>query len=318
MKILAVDDDPIFMEVLVAMLRSFGEVNVTTAGSPVEVLARLQTPHNPFECILLDLQMPEMDGVELCAAIRALEAYRRVPIIMITSVSARRSIDAAFTAGATDYVTKPLDLIALKARIGMVARLVEERRCIDALTRSADARPGTVPVEVDFQTPILIPEFDRGMEYLALENYLLTLGMKGILAVSAVAIRVENAASIFSRTSRQNFVGMLGDVAAAIADAVKTDDMMIAYAGSGVFVGVFHRPLASLRQDLETMINTGLADFESVYVADRLPLPQVRVGHRVRSSFFSSAKPTRILERALAAAHQFKLTRSDGMSESAA
>lgn len=318
MKIFAVDDDPIFAEILVAMLQSIGEVDVTVCCSPLQALASLQGPHDAFDCILLDLQMPEMDGIQLCQALRRRSLYRRVPIVMITSVSARDYIDGAFAAGATDYITKPLDRLDLKARIGMVARLVEERRQTERLRREADRQNDALHVNIDFQTPILIPDFDRGIEYLAMQNYLLTLGLKGMLSVSAVGIRIDNAAHIFSRTSRANFLGMLGDVASVIADATKADEMMIAYAGNGDFVCVVSRPLANAREEMEKMINFGLTEFEGLYVADRLPVPQVRVGLPAKSSFFSSSNPTRILDRALAAVQRFQPERRAKPWESAA
>lgn len=318
MKIVAVDDDPVFTDILVAMLGGIGEVDVTTYGSSLQALKELSAPHAPFDCVLLDLQMPGMDGIQLCAALRRQSLYRRVPIVMITSMSARGHIDAAFAAGATDYITKPLDRLDLKARIGMVARLVEERRQTERLAREADLQNEAMHVRVDFQTPILVPDFERGIEYLALQNYLLTLGMKGMLAVSAIGIRIDNAALIFSRTSRANFVGMLGDVASVIADVTKSDDLMVAYAGNGDFVCVVRRPLANTSEDMEKMINLGLEDFEGMYASDRLPLPQVRVGRLAKSSFFSSTKPTRILDRAMAAAQRLQAERRAKPWESAA
>jgi CheY-like chemotaxis protein len=80
-----------------------------------------------FDCFILDVQMPGMDGIELCRQIRAIEVYKDTPIIMNTAVADRDYIDAAFAAGATDYLTKPVDEVEVKARLGVIEQLVTER-----------------------------------------------------------------------------------------------------------------------------------------------------------------------------------------------
>ena len=299
MKILAVDDDPVFLDILGQMLRAIGQSDIVTASSGAGALALLKSPGLVFDSVLLDIQMPGMTGIELCHAIRSLPDYRRVPIVMITSMSGKHFIDGAFAAGATDYVTKPLERTDLMARIGMVTRLVEERQRNMVLTRLADRSSDGFEVDVAFDTALLLPGFERSIDYLALENYLLTLGMKGILSQSALGIHIINADLIFSRTSRANFVGMLGDVGSVIADVAKTDQLMLAYAGSGDFVGVAGAGLTFPPQEMEMMINIGLADFEDFYASEQLPLPQVRLGSLVKSSLLSLGKPARILERAV-------------------
>lgn len=299
MKILIVDDDTVFHEVMIASLRSIGYQDVTVASSAAETLTIVQTHSVAFDCILLDIQMPDMDGIGLCYALRSLLAYRRVPIIMVTSQSAKHYIDDAFTAGATDYITKPLDRLELKARIGMVARLVEERHKVRLMERLSDRRSGTVLNDMEFDTAIMIPDFDRGIECMALENYLLTVGRKGTLSLSAFAFHIENAGVIFGRASRSSFVDMLGDVALVLSETLKSDDVLISYAGSGNFVGVTNRALSVTPDEMSTMIELGLVEFESFYSSERLPTPRVRSGPLVRSPLFSLGSPTRILERAI-------------------
>jgi CheY-like chemotaxis protein len=218
---------------------------------------------------------------------------------MVTSLSAKRYIDGAFAAGATDYLTKPLDRLELKARIGMAERLVEERLHVELLTRQAGRRNEAAYAAVEFESAIHIPEFDRGIELLALENYLLTLGRKGTLSMSAIAFHIENANVIFGKATRSGFVDMLSDVGLIISDALKTDDIHLAYAGSGNFVGVTAKGLSASPDEISAAIEIGLADFESFYSSQRLPTPRVRVGPLCKSPMFSLGNPTRILERAV-------------------
>ncbi|MES2845798.1 MAG: response regulator [Pseudomonadota bacterium] len=302
MRILAVDDDPVFLELLAAMLKTIGYSDITTMMSAENAVRELDMAGHAYDCILSDLQMPGMDGVAFTSAIRAKPSYRQTPILMITAMSGKSFVDDAFAAGATDYITKPLDVIELKARIGMVARLLAERRRLAEFARLVGQRAAAVEIEAEFETPILIPGFDRGIDYLAMENYLLTLGVKRMFSTSAFGIHIKNAGVIFNKASGATFVQMLGDVAATIMDALKTEDVLLAYAGSGTFVCVTEHDLGSNPEDIEIFMNIGLMDFESIYASDRLPVPQVRVGEVTRSSFLSPTKPTRVLERAIASA----------------
>lgn len=299
MKILAVDDDRVFLDLLVPMLHSSGEDDVTVALSAVEALGHISHATDAYDCILLDIQMPEINGIQLCRAIRELADYKRTPIVMITAMSTKAYIDDAFTAGATDYVTKPLDRQELRARLGMVQRLLDERRSSAAMAQQYYNRTNVVTVDVDFETPFLVEGFSRGMEYLALENYLLTLGNKKLHAMTALGFHVENASQIMRKGNPAKFVAMLSDVAAVIEDAIKTEQMMISYAGSGDFVGVFTSVTACDSEELEAQINAGLAEFESIYASELLPLPRVKVGSVVKSSFFASFKSAAILTRAI-------------------
>lgn len=302
MRILAVDDDPVFLELLAGMLKAIGYGHVTTVGTAEQALHELDTSAIVYDCILSDMQMPGLDGTALTTAIRLRTAYRQTPILMITAMAGKNFVDEAFTAGATDYITKPLDMIELKARIGMVARLLSERHRLAEFARLVGQRAAQVDINADFETPILIPGFDRGIEFLAMENYLLTLGVKRMYSTIAFGIHIKNAGVIFNKASGAVYIQMLGDVAAQIVDSLKTEDTKIAYAGSGNFVVMSERDLGQSTDDLEILINIGLMDFESIYATDRIPVPQVRVGEVARSSFLSPTKPTRILERAILSA----------------
>lgn len=299
MKLLAVDDDPVFLAILVPMLGTLGKKDVTVARSASDALAKLQDTTQEFDCIFLDIQMPEMDGVELCQRVRSLPAYQRTPIVMVTAMSGKRYIDGAFAAGATDYLTKPLDRVELTARLGMVERLLQERRLFAALEQQIGSRGDGVTLAVDFETAFPVPGFERAIEYLALENYLQTLGSKRMHATAAMGFQVQNAGTIFRRGSMVQFVDMLGDVATAISDAVKTDQMLLSYAGAGNFVGVLTGTTTPDIADLEVMIQSGVAEFASFYAADRMPLPQVKVGQLVKTTFFGRFNPTRVLQRAI-------------------
>lgn len=114
--ILVVDDDTGFRELLVTQLEILGH-EVTTAASGSAALHRLRadTP----QLVLLDLGLPDIDGVSLC---RTIIQHWRIPIIVISCYTDEVRKVALLDAGASDYVTKPVPLAELQARIRVALR----------------------------------------------------------------------------------------------------------------------------------------------------------------------------------------------------
>ena len=74
----------------------------------------------------MDVRMPEIDGIEACRRIKAVEALRDIPIIMMTARSEPETLGATFDAGATDYIKKPFEEVELLARIKAALKLKKE------------------------------------------------------------------------------------------------------------------------------------------------------------------------------------------------
>ena len=70
-----------------------------------------------IDLILLDMMMPEMDGIEACRIVQQYEHLKDIPIIMVTAVGDSKKLAEALDAGAVDYVTKPINKVELMARI---------------------------------------------------------------------------------------------------------------------------------------------------------------------------------------------------------
>lgn len=122
MRILVVDDDDDARDLITGALMSAGYVDIVTAASAWEALLILDVGRTskaapPVDIVLLDVVMPEMDGVQACKRIRSAPQYADLPIIMLTSLDDGNSVVDAFLAGATDYITKPLNLVELIARV---------------------------------------------------------------------------------------------------------------------------------------------------------------------------------------------------------
>jgi PleD family two-component response regulator len=132
MHILVVDDSEDSRDVTEAMLLAAGYEDVATVGSAKEAYRFLGvgdpsgSDQRAVDLMLLDIMMPEIDGIEACARIRNEPRHTDVPIIMVTALADMDSLSNAFVAGATDYITKPLKRVELLARVRSALRLKAE------------------------------------------------------------------------------------------------------------------------------------------------------------------------------------------------
>jgi phosphoserine phosphatase RsbU/P len=131
MRILVIDDSEDSRDLTEAALLSAGYTDIVTAPSGWDALrildvGRITEEPPSVDVALLDIVMPEMDGVEACARIRNDERYADLPIIMVTSLDDMDSLANAFVAGATDYITKPVNRVELVARVRAALRLKQE------------------------------------------------------------------------------------------------------------------------------------------------------------------------------------------------
>ena len=113
-KVLAIDDSSTYLNELLVVLRGEG-YDVVPARSGEEGIEMLAT--QPFDCVLLDLQMPGIDGIETCRRIKASPLHRDIPLIMLTAAEDRKAMIEALSSGADDFISKSNELEVLKARV---------------------------------------------------------------------------------------------------------------------------------------------------------------------------------------------------------
>jgi len=123
MKILIADDDKTSRNILAVILKKTGH-DVIAVDNGIKALEIMRQP-NPPEIIILDWIMPEMNGIDVCRAIRALDSFIKPYIIMLTKLDKKENIIMALKDGADDYVTKPFDLGELTARIHVAERIID-------------------------------------------------------------------------------------------------------------------------------------------------------------------------------------------------
>lgn len=105
--ILVVDDSPTMRRMIVASLRELDDIGFDQAASGLEAIERLAL--EPVDLVVLDLNMPDVHGLEVLRFLRTHERFRSLPVVVLTTRGDEESREAAFQAGATRYLTKPFE-----------------------------------------------------------------------------------------------------------------------------------------------------------------------------------------------------------------
>ncbi|MFT4624134.1 MAG: putative ATPase/signal transduction histidine kinase/class 3 adenylate cyclase [Myxococcota bacterium] len=121
--VLVVDDEPVNLQVLVNQLGRYG-YNVVTARSGAEALARVEGGFRP-DLVLLDVMMPNMNGYQVCTALRKTFDRGELPVVMVTAKDRVDDLVEGMSSGANDYVTKPFASAELLARVRTHLQLVK-------------------------------------------------------------------------------------------------------------------------------------------------------------------------------------------------
>lgn len=130
-KILLVDDEPDILEIVGYNLSQEGyKILKATNGKEAVELAKKELPN----LIILDVMMPEMDGIEACEQIRNIPALEQVIITFLTARNEDYSQVAGFDAGADDYITKPIKPKLLISKVKALLRRFKEEKTSDSKT----------------------------------------------------------------------------------------------------------------------------------------------------------------------------------------
>ncbi len=257
MRLLVVDDSEDSRDLTEGALLSAGYADILTATSGWEALKILDigrtTDENPsVDVVLLDIVMPEMDGVETCARVRNDPRYADLPIIMVTALDDMNSLSNAFVAGATDYVTKPINRIELVARVRAALRLKQEldrrqareRELLAFLSSWADRR---ADVWIDEATGLFIGE--------AAESYLKSAcGSDDDQVISVLALALDRFDGYRSGNGETAARGVLAQVAHAVRRlAVTVGTVAAAYRNGTIILVAPELGANSARELAETL-----------------------------------------------------------------
>lgn len=260
MKILAVDDDELILSMIRSSLSSAGFRDVTTVMSAAAAISDIETTDESiYDCVLLDILMPGMDGIELCRFLKRDPRYFQVPIIMVTSKADKLHIDRAFAAGATDYITKPIDIYQLSASVrcvDLMKSLAEKNFFTSSLTRKYSKLEESALF--DFPDRHVIDHVPGFLSYPALENYLKSLSRSGLSETHTFAFKIREAGRIYSATGPHFFRALIDRVAESLSKSMRQQDFFLSYAGEGCFSCVIRRHSSRNLQVIVENVNQDL------------------------------------------------------------
>ncbi len=130
--ILVVDDEPDNFDVIETLL-SEQNYQLHYAANGKSAIASLEA-FQP-DLILMDVMMPEMDGIEVCRRIKANPEWQIVPIIMVTALNSKSDLANCLNAGADDFISKPINSVEMRARVHSMLRIKQQYDNIQALSQ---------------------------------------------------------------------------------------------------------------------------------------------------------------------------------------
>jgi PleD family two-component response regulator len=276
MRILVVDDQEDARDLTEGALLSAGYTDIATAASGWEALkildvGRVTDEDAAVDIALLDIVMPEMDGVEVCARIRNDTRYADMPIIMVTSLDDMNSLANAFVAGATDYVTKPVNRIELVARVRAALRLkaeldrrqARERELLAFLSNWGDRRAG---IWIDEATGLFVGE--------VAEAYVVTCGSEAEETLSIFTLMLDR---LGAGEGESHAHAALALVARAVRRLAATIGMVAAAYKNGMIVLVAPELGANAAREFAQTLHTTVQKL-------RLPNPESIVSDHVTAS----------------------------------
>jgi DNA-binding response OmpR family regulator len=143
-RVLIVEDEPDIAGLMKHALERGGEMNVEIVGTGAAALKSVMD--EPPDLVLLDLNLPFIDGVEVCRLLRGRPSSAAVPIIMVTARTGESDRVLGLDAGADDYVTKPFSLRELVARVRAVLRRPPQ---IQSREEPASYKAGQLAIDFD-------------------------------------------------------------------------------------------------------------------------------------------------------------------------
>jgi CheY-like chemotaxis protein len=297
MRIVCVDDDPIFVAVMYDYLRELGHSDVQTYNDPLVVARMAAQGTVGADVFLLDLEMPGMTGAELCAALRASPMHRTTPIIMVSSVKERERVRGALATGASDFLNKPLDQLELRARLTMVERILTERRRNVALEAEIDDLRDEPEFTFGFQDAVLPNAEDGVVDILFLENEMMSLGWSALPGTSVICLRLQNAAWAYTNLDRVDYVDFLSEAAEMILSALPAARYRLAYAGAGDFLAVLDRQSRPDPIELQLALDRAEGMMWESYRMLGIPAPEISAGMPVVAPLLGAA-PRRMMLQA--------------------
>ncbi len=216
--IMIVDDNPSNLKLLEDILRQCGH---EVCSFPLGRLALAAAIRNPPDLILLDINMPEMNGYEVCERIKSTNVLSDIPVIFLSALSGSQDKVKAFRTGAVDYISKPFQFEEVYARVESHLKLHKLQRALelqnDHLQEAVDARTRELAEAIQRLTIL-----DRSKsEFLALISHELRTPLNGLLGVGELIL------SGMSSTKQNNELQEMFDISRRRIVAILNDALLL-------------------------------------------------------------------------------------------
>ena len=160
--ILVIDDNPDNFDIIEILLdNQIYDIHYAPGGLQALQYMAASRP----ALILLDVMMPDIDGIEVCQRIKATPQWQSIPIIMITALTAKEDLSRCLYAGADDFIGKPVNAIELRARVHSMLRIHHQQMEIQQLNQSLEAqieqRTARIQQLIDFDELTQLPNRRR-------------------------------------------------------------------------------------------------------------------------------------------------------------
>jgi adenylate cyclase len=248
-RILIVDDNEMNRDILVTRLETQGyELSQAADGEEALVAAKEHLP----DLILLDVMMPKLDGIEVCRRLKADPSMPFMPIILVTAKAASEDVVTGLEAGADEYLTKPIDQMALVARVKSVLRIKELHDQVSA--QAADLAVWNRTLEERVQQQLSEIERAKGLQRF------LSPQIAGLILSSGN----ESALESHRRAITVVFCDLRGFT--AFSEATEPEEVMS-------FLREYHAVLGTLVHKHEGTVERFAGDAIMVFFNDPVPCP---------------------------------------------
>ncbi len=248
-RILVVDDSAENRDILQMRLESHG-YEVMTAADGQDGLDKLC--ETLPDLVLLDVMMPKLDGFEVCRRVKADQNLPFIPIILVTAKADSNDVVAGLEAGSDDYLTKPIDHAALRARVRSMLRI----KALHDQVQAQAAELAGWNRELEGRVQAQLAELER------------TGSLKRFLAPQVVELVVERGDHSILQSHRREIVAMMCDLRGftAFAETGEPEDVM-------ALLQDYHRAVVPLIFEHEGTLERFMGDGVLVIFNDPMPCP---------------------------------------------
>ncbi len=297
MRLLIVDDEPSILELLGVALKALGTYKVKTATSAKQAMAMIEDKPREFDAFLLDIQMPGMNGIELCESLRENPHYKSCPIIMLTAMSTMSYVEKAFEAGATDYVTKPFDFENLKQRLNSARKMKYAKAPADAgEANPALMRSAFTDQKHEYAETLDLGRVERFIGVSEFDNYVAQMSRSKATNTAAFAVKIKNGAQIAQAATTMEFHALFVRIAQSLSKATTANGSLWTYRGNGVFLCAEYGSRKTDTDEMAREVGQELARLNAQSI-----VPSIVVGEHAKLETFHADSTQELINGAMSA-----------------